>query len=68
MKSSVQLGQAPGVYFDLSPLPCKLTAVEADTRFAWEDDSALLSFEAGRKVLYFCHDGGVWLLEKPIRA
>jgi hypothetical protein len=57
-------GTAPGVFFALGTPPCKLTAVEADAKFAWEDDSAVLSFQAGKKALYFCHDGGVWQCER----
>jgi hypothetical protein len=57
-------GNAPGVYFALGTAPCKLTAAEADVKFSYDDESALLSFQAGKKVLFFCHDGGVWKCEK----
>ncbi len=57
-------GRATGVYFELGTPPCKMTAAEADAKFSWEDESALLSFQAGKKALFFCHDGGVWKCEK----
>ena len=57
-------GKAHGVYFELGSPPCRLTAVAADEKFSWEDKSALLSFEAGKKALFFCHDGGVWKCER----
>jgi hypothetical protein len=57
-------GKAPGVYFTLGTPPCKLTAIEADVKFSSDDESALLSFQAGKKALFFCHDGGVWKCAK----
>ena len=58
-------GAAPGVYFELGTPPCKMTAVQADRKFAKDDESALLSFQAGKRALFFCHDAGVWKCEKP---
>ena len=55
---------APGVYFALNTPPCKMTALQADLRFSWEDESALLSFEPGKTALFYCHDGSVWKCEK----
>ena len=53
-----------GVYFELGTPPCRITALEAETRFSTEGSSALLSFEPGKKALFFCHDGGIWKCEK----
>ena len=46
-------GRALGVYFETGTPACKLTAFEADRKFSWEDESAMLSFEAGKKALFF---------------
>jgi hypothetical protein len=58
------VGKAPGVYFAVGEPPCKMSAVDADRQFAWDNSNALLSFQAGRKALFFRHDDGIWLCEK----
>ena len=57
-------GKAPGVYFEMGTPPCKLTANQAFQKFVMEDDTALLSFQAGKKALFFLHSGGAWRCEK----
>lgn len=57
-------GRASGVYFATGTAPCKLTATKANAKFSHDAASAMLSFQAGRQALLFCHDGGVWRCEK----
>lgn len=57
-------GNSPGVYFALYTPPCKLTAIEAEEKYSWEDNCAILSYEAGKKAIFFLHSGGVWKCEK----
>lgn len=61
-------GNVSGVYFALDVPPRKMSAADAAIKFAEEDRSAMLSFVPGKKALYFCHDGGVWLCEKETTA
>ncbi len=57
-------GKALGVYFGVGVPPCKMTAGEANTRFVHDDANALLSFQAGKNVLFFSHSMMVWKCQK----
>jgi hypothetical protein len=59
------LGQERGIYFDGITAPCKVTAAEAATMATEHFRDALLSYVPGRRVLFFDHEGAVWLCERP---
>jgi len=61
---SAMFGKSVGVYFGMHSPPFRITAWDADRRFSWEVESAILSFKAGKLALFFCHDGGVWRCER----
>jgi hypothetical protein len=62
---AITFGLERGLYFDGIAAPCKMTAAEAATMAAEHFRDALLSFVPGKKVLFFDHDGSVWLCERP---
>ena len=57
-------GIEQGVYIELWTPLCKMTALKANTMFNQNNSSAILSFEAGKRILYFCHNVGIWKGEK----
>lgn len=57
---NAKFGATAGVYFSSGEPPCKMTVAEAESKYSYDDGSALLSFEAGKNVLFFCHSRGVW--------
>ena len=57
-------GKGHGIYFELQTPPCKMTAMQAEEKFSWEDSCAILSYEAGKKAIFFLHSRGVWVCEK----
>lgn len=57
-------GQERGVYFGGMEPPCRMTAAEAAT-VASAGTDLLLSFEPGRRALFFDHDGSAWRCDRP---
>jgi hypothetical protein len=58
------VGKGPGVYYSPGNLPCRMVTMEASELLYKDDSNALLSFQPGKKALFFAHSNGVWLCEK----
>ena len=61
-------GSVPGVYFDGTRVPCKMTAAEAATIATEEFRDAILSLVPGERALVFHHEGRCWACERRNRS